>query len=52
MGKCDELKFCKKKRSGSNIESSINNNTIDIYPSQKKRFLLYTYVHSFITFTE
>ena len=33
-------------------ESIDNNNTINIYPSQKKRFLLYTYLHSFITFTE
>ena len=43
MGKCDELKFCKKKRSGSN--ESIDNNILSIYTEKIFVIYIFTFVH-------
>ena len=43
MGKCDELKFCKKKRSGT---ESIDNNILSIYTHHKRKD--FCYIHMYI----
>ena len=42
MGKCDELKFCKKKRSGN---ESIDNNILSIYTEKIFVIYIFTFVH-------
>ena len=43
MGKCDELKFCKKKKRSGN--ESIDNNILSIYTEKIFVIYIFTFVH-------